>query len=155
MDDSIIAYVEGVTFANQDGTRRQEIIRNCNKGDELILLREPGNPYDINTIKVCTLKKRSFLSRLLRRKPDLSQLGYLSKYLTSRIAPLMDDGVPVEVVVNAIEQSEKVETTQSGTMIQMIYECLVEITAKNIKWDKDQNPVPSEQSDQSSTLLPH
>ncbi len=67
----------------------------------------------------------------------------------------MDDGVPVEVVVNAIEQSEKVETTQSGTMIQMIYECLVEITAKNIKWDKDQNPVPSEQSDQSSTLLPH
>jgi hypothetical protein len=155
MDDSIIAYVEGVTYANQDGTRRQEIIGKCKKGDELILLREPGNPFDINTIKVCTLKKRGFLSRLLRRKPDLSQLGYLSKYVASRIAPLMDEGMLVEVVVNDIEQSEKVETTQSGTMIEMIHECLVKITAKNIKWDKDQNPVPSEQSNQSSTLLPH
>jgi hypothetical protein len=92
---------------------------------------------------------------LLRRKPDLSQLGYLSKYVASRIAPLMDEGMLVEVVVNDIEQSEKVETTQSGTMIEMIHECLVKITAKNIKWDKDQNPVPSEQSNQSSTLLPH
>lgn len=155
MDDSIIAYVEGVTFANEDGSRRQEIIGKCKKGDKLILLREPGNPYDTNTIKVCTLKKRGFMSRLLRRKPDMSQLGYLPKYMASRIAPLMDEGVHVEVVVNDIEQSEKVETTQSGTMIEMIHECLVEITAQNIKWDEDKNPVPSEQSLQNSTLLPN
>ena len=154
MDDSIIAYVEGVTFVNQDGTRRQDIICNCKKGDELILLREPGNPSDTNMIKVCTRKKRGFLSRLLRRKPDLLQLGYLPKYMASRIAPLMDDGVQVEVAVNDIEQSEKVETTQSGTMIEMIYECLVEISAENFKWDEEKNPIPNGQSDHSSPAQP-
>jgi hypothetical protein len=144
MDDSIIAYIEGVTYANDDGSRRQEIIRNCKKGDELILLREPSNSYDINAIKVCTFKKPGFLSRLLRRKPVLSQLGYLSKYVASRIAPLMDEGAHVQVVVNDIEPLEKVETTQSGTMIEIICECLVEITVGNIQWDKDKNPVPTE-----------
>lgn len=151
MDDSVIVYLEGVTYVNQDGSRRQDIISKCKKGDELILLREPGNPYETSTIKVCTHKKQGFLSRLLRRQPDLSQLGYLSKYVVSRIAPLMDAGVEVEVVVNDIEQSEKVETTPSGTMIEMIHECLVEITAKNIKWDEDKNPVPTGQSDLSPT----
>lgn len=141
MDDSIIAYVIGVTYRNADGSSRQEIIRNCRKGDELMLLREPSNPYDVNAIKVCVPKKPSFLSRLLRRKPVLSQLGYLSEYVASRIVPLMDEGVHVQAVVNEIEQSEKVETGHSGTVIESIHECLVEISAKNVEWDTDRNPV--------------
>ena len=143
MDNSIIAYVIGVTFANADGSSRQEIIGNCTKGDELILLREPNNPYDMNAVKVCTLRKQGFLSRLLRRKPVLSQLGYLSEYVASKIAPLMDEGVHVQAVVNEIEQSEKVETGHSGTVIESINECLVEISAENVKWDKERNPVPT------------
>ena len=141
MDNSIIAYVIGVTYANADGSSRQEIIGNCRKGDELILLREPSNPYDIDAIKVCTFKKPGFFSRLLRRKPVLLQLGYLSEYVASRIAPLMDEGVHVQAVVNEIEQSEKVETGHSGTVIESIHECLVEISAENVKWDTDRNPV--------------
>ena len=141
MDNSIIAYVIGVTYANADGSSRQEIIGNCRKGDELILLREPNNPYDMNAVKVCTLRKQGFLSRLLRRKPVLSQLGYLSEYVASRIAPLMDEGVYVQAVVNEIEQSEKVETGHSGTVIESIHECLVEISAENVKWDTERNPV--------------
>jgi hypothetical protein len=141
MDNSIIAYVIGVTYANADGSNRQEIIANCKKGDDLILLREPNNPYDKSAIKVCTLKKQGFLSRLLRRKPVLSQLGYLSEYVASKIVPLMDDGVHVQAVVSEIEQSEKVETGHSGTVIESIQECLVEISAENIQWDTDRNPV--------------
>jgi hypothetical protein len=141
MDDSIIAYVIGVTYRNADGSSRQEIIRNCRKGDILILLREPSNPYDVNAIKVCVPKKPGFLSRLLRRRPVLSQLGYLSEYVASRIVPLMDEGVDVQAVVNEIEQSEKVETGHSGTVIESIHECLVEISAENVKWDTDRNPV--------------
>ena len=141
MDKSIIAYVIGVTYSNADGSSRQEIIGNCRKGDKLILLREPSNPYDINAVKVCAPKKPGFLSRLLRRKPVLSQLGYLSEYVASRIAPLMDEGVPVQAVVNEIEQSEKVETGHSGTVIESVHECLVEISAENVTWDTDKNPV--------------
>jgi hypothetical protein len=141
MDNSIIAYVIGVTYANADGSSRQEIIGNCRKGDELILLREPSNPYDTNAIKVCTFKQPGFFSRLLGRKPLLLQLGYLSEYVASRIAPLMDEGVHVQAVVNEIEQSEKVETGHSGTVIESIHECLVEISAENVKWDTDRNPV--------------
>ena len=141
MDKSIIAYVIGVTSTNADGTSRQKIIGNCKKGDELILLREPSNPYDINAIKVCVPKKPGFLSRWLRRRPVLSQLGYLSGYVASRIAPLMDEGVHVQAVVDEIEQSEKVETGHSGTVIESIQECLVEISAENVKWDTDRNPV--------------
>ncbi|UCB47954.1 MAG: HIRAN domain-containing protein [Deltaproteobacteria bacterium] len=143
MDNSLIAYVMGVTFANADGSSRQEIIRNCKQGDELILLREPNNRYDIHAIKVCAFKKPGFLRRWLRRKPVLSQLGYLSKYVASRVVPLMEEGVHVQAVVNEIEQSEKVETGQSGTVIETVYECLVEISAENVKWDADRNPVPT------------
>jgi hypothetical protein len=63
--------------------------------------------------------------------------------MASRIAPLMDEGVLVEVVVNDIEQSEKVETTQSGTMIEMIHECLVKITAKKCLVNKATRAQPS------------
>jgi hypothetical protein len=143
MDDSLIAYVLGVTSANADGSNRQDIIRNCKKGDELILLREPNNPYDINAIKVCAFRKPGLLRRWLRRKPVLTQLGYLSKYVASRVVLLMDEGVPVQAVVNGIEQSEKVETGQSGTVIETVYECLVEISAEDVKWDTDSNPVPA------------
>ena len=144
MDNSIIAYVEGVTYINDDGSSRQEIVRNCKKGDELILLREPSNPYDTSAIKVCASKKPSLLSRLLRCEPALAQLGYLSKHVASKVAHLMDEGTHVQAVVEDIEQSEKVERTASGTEIEKIYECLVQITANNIKWDKDQNPVLTE-----------
>lgn len=143
MDDSLVAYVLGVTSANADGSNRQDIIRNCKKGDELILLREPNNPYDINAIKVCAFRKPGLLRRWLRRKPVLTQLGYLSKYVASRVVLLMDEGVPVQAVVNGIEQSEKVETGQSGTVIETVYECLVEISAEDVKWDTDSNPVPA------------
>ena len=143
MDDSLVAYVLGVTSANADGSNRQDIIRNCKKGDELILLREPNNPYDINAIKVCAFRKPGLLRRWLRRKPVLTQLGYLSKYVASRVVLLMDEGVPVQAVVNGIEQSEKVETGQSGTVIESVYECLVEISAEDVKWDTDSNPVPA------------
>ena len=143
MDDSLIAYVIGVTYRNADGSSRQEIIGNCKKGDELILLREHSNPNDLYAIKVCIFKKLGFLSKLLRRKPVLLQLGYLSEYVGSRIAPLMDEGVHVRAFVNEIEQSEKVETSQSGTEIKSVQECLVEISAENIKWDTEKNPVPT------------
>jgi len=44
--------VKGVTFANDDGTDRQEILRQVRAGDEVTLVRDLTNDFDRNAIKV-------------------------------------------------------------------------------------------------------
>lgn len=70
--------VVGVTFENEDGTNRQEILRTCEIGDEVVLVRNPQDPYDRNAIRVCL--------------SDGSQLGHLSSECAASLAPLMDRG---------------------------------------------------------------
>ena len=52
-DHVFYKHVLEINLKNQDGTNRQEIIRCCNRGEELLLVLEPDNPHDSDAVKVC------------------------------------------------------------------------------------------------------
>ena len=63
--------VVGVTFRNDDGSERQDIIARCKPGDELALSSEPDNRYSDNAVAIyCNL--RGWFGGVKTR-----QLGYL------------------------------------------------------------------------------
>ena len=83
--------VVGVTFPNEDGTDRQDLIEELEdrieKGEtvELGLRREPHNVHDPNSVAVLD--------------PDGRQLGFLSRQVVESVAPLMDRGGSVRASV--------------------------------------------------------
>ena len=42
------ARIAGLTFPNEDGTDRLKILKKCGKGEEVLLVRDPGNPHSKN-----------------------------------------------------------------------------------------------------------
>ena len=84
---SFFTKVVGVTFPNEDGSSRQDIIGglidSLDKGDiPLSLERQLNNQHDPNAVAV--------------RSPSGKQLGFLSKQVSETIAPILDDGTEVE-----------------------------------------------------------
>jgi len=76
----IVRYsVSGEAQVNKDGSRRQRIIRECRVGDELLLVREPRNPYDENAVALFTLNRQ--------------QVGYIPMEVSSDVAAELDSGV--------------------------------------------------------------
>jgi hypothetical protein len=70
--------VAGVSYANDDGTDRQTIIRkHCQEGTSLTLVREPNNPRDRNAVAI-------YVGR--------SQIGYVSSDDAPRVATCLDEG---------------------------------------------------------------
>ena len=122
-ENSVINYLKGVDRKNPGlfGKSRQKLIQRCKDVDPLRLVREPCNPFDSNAIKVCSWNEQ--------------QLGYLSRYVASKVAPLLDSGKTVEAKVK--------EVGNVGTY----YDCLVEITVENIVWGKDRTPVDKSRVD--------
>ncbi len=45
--------VHGITHKNDDGSRRQQVIRGCRVGEELVLVPEPDNRFDPGAVKIC------------------------------------------------------------------------------------------------------
>lgn len=88
MARTIDTLVVGVTFENDDGGSRQEIIEMLSEGDELVLEREFDNGYDENAIAVFD--------------EFYAQIGYINKELASELAPLMDAGQRVKGSVSEI-----------------------------------------------------
>ncbi len=76
----------GVTAKNEDGSSRQRLIKRLRVGTVLMLVRDPGNRYDPNTIEVCTRKGK--------------MLGYLNRDLAEEMSPQIDSGTHVECVVS-------------------------------------------------------
>jgi len=70
--------IVGITESNQDGTSRQELIRQSRKGEPLLLVRQPDNPDDENTIAVC--------------RQSGEQIGTLTRYVAEDLAPRIDAG---------------------------------------------------------------
>jgi single-stranded-DNA-specific exonuclease len=68
----ICTRVAGVTF---DG--RQAIIARLTIGEEILLKREPNNPYDPNAIRV--------------ERQIGQQIGYLNRHLASTLAPFFNE----------------------------------------------------------------
>lgn len=80
--------IVGVTHINSDGTKRQDLIRNCHNGEKLDLVRDNNNKHDNNAIKV------------LRKNGEM--LGYISKEITLRLAPIIDENAKCYAVVTKI-----------------------------------------------------
>ena len=70
--------VTGVTFNNEDGTSRTDIIAGMTKTDTVCLERDPYNRYDSNAVKVCVLRHGKPL-----------QIGFLEKSLAAKLSPRM------------------------------------------------------------------
>ena len=68
--------IVGVTFKNDDGTSRQDIIKKLDNNSIIFLEREPNNKYDKNAIKVCSL---------------LGQIGYIGKDYAEIISKMIDN----------------------------------------------------------------
>lgn len=78
----ICTRVVGVTF---DG--RQAIVARLAVSDEILLKREPTNPYDSNAIRV--------------ERPNDQQIGYINRYLAATLAPFFDaQHMPVRACVH-------------------------------------------------------
>ncbi len=83
--------VRGTTFGN-----RQAIIRKLSSFPsadiELILLREPDNPYDSNAVIVVAVV----------RNMGMSEVGYLSCEISSWISPYIDSGGEVVAMISEV-----------------------------------------------------
>jgi len=107
--------VRGVTHKNLDGTDRQKIIRKCKKGEKVVLIREPDNPYDVATIAV------------FRKSGE--QIGNISKDVAfghpafPGITYDMDNGAQV---------SAKIIDILGGGSLN--YGCVIEVAVGNIPW---------------------
>jgi hypothetical protein len=67
----ICTRVAGVTFNG-----RQAVIARLDFGEEILLKREPSNPYDRNAISV--------------ERQNGQQIGYINRYLAATLAPFFD-----------------------------------------------------------------
>ena len=80
--------IAGVSFENQDGISRQEIIEDLEEQVQhntpilLLLQRDPENPYDPQAVQVLD--------------PQGRPLGFLKRQVSQTIAPLLDQGVQVQ-----------------------------------------------------------
>lgn len=79
--------VVGVTFANDDGTNRQQIIGAMTKDAPVMLKREPHNLHDTNAIAVSSID---------------GQVGYIGKDYAKILAPLMDAGARFKARVSEV-----------------------------------------------------
>jgi HIRAN domain len=81
--------VRGVSYCNHDGSNRQQLIARCRIGEELQLVREPGNPVSSDAVKT------------VRRTGE--QIGYLSAYVVGRgLAKDLDKGVIIRCRISAL-----------------------------------------------------
>lgn len=79
--------IRGVTFRNKDGTDRQELIRKLKPDQPLRLVRDHDVAESGTAIMICS---------------EAGALGYLAGKHSQGIAPIMDEGYEVSVVVKNI-----------------------------------------------------
>lgn len=92
---TIHSKIAGVSFNNDDGSSRQQIIQTfCNAGDELTLKREPNNPYG----------RGNAIAVHLSTGP---QLGYIEHGLSRDLAPKIDAGTRLRVTIAAVTAADK------------------------------------------------
>jgi single-stranded-DNA-specific exonuclease len=81
---SLETKVVGMTFE-----RRQSVVALLKVGEEVLLIREPDNPYDKNAIKVV--------------RQNGQQFGFLNRYLAAMVSTMLDHyGRPISAVVSEL-----------------------------------------------------
>ena len=104
--ETIYSKLAGVTRQNMDGSDRQEIIDSLAfNGQQLILLREP-NQYSYNNIGVYVAY----------------QIGYIIPELADELAPLIDEGVPIEAQITDITGGTEEKPTQGVNVAFTIFD---------------------------------
>ena len=83
--------VVGVTFRNDDGSSRQDIIANITQDAPISIMREPTNRFDKNAIKVLYVDQ---------------QIGYIPREFAQILAPMMDSGRQFTAKVNVADRYE-------------------------------------------------
>lgn len=86
--------VVGVTFKNEDGTDRQDVIRNLTNEASILLVREPHNKFDRNAVMVFA---------------NLRQIGYIGKEFAKILAPKMDAGAVFNAKIKDVGEYEKTQ----------------------------------------------
>jgi hypothetical protein len=92
---TIHSKIAGVSFNNDDGSSRQEIIRQfCHAGDPLTLKREPNNPYGRGNAIAVHLASGQ-------------QVGYIEHGLSRDLAPKIDAGTRLSVTVAEVTGTDQ------------------------------------------------
>jgi HIRAN domain-containing protein len=84
MSGSFVVRVHGVSFENEDGSSRQELVAQCRSGDPLTLRAEPDNPHDRHAVAVLNAKGE--------------QLGYLPSDARDASAILRGEPIAARVL---------------------------------------------------------
>jgi len=104
--ETLYSKLAGVTHTNPDGSSRQEIIDAlAYNGQPLFLLREP-NQYSYDNIGVYVA----------------FQVGYVNPELASELAPLIDEGVPIEAQITDITGGTEDKPTRGVNVAFSIFE---------------------------------
>lgn len=85
--DEFYSKVAGVTFENEDGVNRQELLSELSSGVKLELRLERENLYDKNAIEIYS---------------SLGKIGYIKGELAPYISALLNQEARVDVVVSEI-----------------------------------------------------
>lgn len=80
--------VVGVSFKNDDGTSRQNVIRNCHANEVVRLVRDYRNPKSDHAIRIVDSNGQ--------------MLGHLNEFRARQIAGIMDRGQPYMAVISVI-----------------------------------------------------
>lgn len=81
-------HVVGESFRNSDGTDRQSEIGRCRVSEPVTLEREPDNPYDVNCVKVISMRG--------------VQIGNIGRDNAEWIAERMDRGGSIAATIDQI-----------------------------------------------------
>lgn len=104
--ETLYSKLAGVTHANPDGSDRQEIIDALTyNGQPLFLLREP-NQFSYDNIGVYVA----------------FQIGYVNPELAAELAPLIDEGVPVEAQITDITGGTEDKPTQGVNVAFSVFD---------------------------------
>lgn len=87
----MIVKVVGVTYDNEDGSSRADIISRMSNTNKVCLERDPYNQYDSNAVKV-----------LVQWSDERKQIGYLPKDIAAKISPKLRRNVDFMVTVSRV-----------------------------------------------------
>ena len=79
--------VVGVTKENDKGVPIQTILPMVSDDSDLLLVREKGNQFDANAVKVLA---------------DHQHIGYLKSSIAQQVAPMMDQGKIIDVELSEV-----------------------------------------------------
>jgi hypothetical protein len=97
--------VVGVTFKNDDGSDRQEFIRQCMVLDALELKHDPDNPFDPNAVAVFR---------------ESQQLGHLKRELAPEIVYYVRNGWRVSALVASVQRRGSGARRKAGVNIAVL-----------------------------------